>query len=417
MKKKTGLGMKLLTAAVTLGVLSYFVFQAVGYFNDPLSTTLAYAYQVELGVEATGYVVRTERVLPDDDGGLLRIQRAEGERVGSGGTVAAVYADQASLDRQAEIDALAVRLEQLRYAQESLDAGTVKKLDTQIEESILNYRRCVTADRLYDAENEASELRALVLKRDYTDGGGDLADQIQEVDAQLQSLRSQAVGSVRRITAPEAGLYSGEVDGFETVLTPETLEGMTPSQLGSLTAQMEAASHVGKLILGNAWYYGAVLTAADAAMLDNLPDGSLSLRFAKGADRDFPVVLDSIGPSENGRVVAVFRGNTYLQELTLLRQQRAEILYDAVEGVRIPKTALRAERAVQNEDGSLTTASQTGVYCVVGLRARFKPVDVLYTGENFVLVRATATDEELILRPGEEIIISAKGLYDRKVLQ
>lgn len=409
--------MKLLTAAVTLGVLSYFVFQAVGYFNDPLSTTLAYAYQVELGVEATGYVVRTERVLPDDDGGLLRIQRAEGERVGSGGTVAAVYADQASLDRQAEIDALAVRLEQLRYAQESLDAGTVKKLDTQIEESILNYRRCVTADRLYDAENEASELRALVLKRDYTDGGGDLADQIQEVDAQLQSLRSQAAGSVRRITAPEAGLYSGEVDGFETVLTPETLEGMTPSQLGSLTAQMEATSHVGKLILGNAWYYGAVLTAADAAMLDNLPDGSLSLRFAKGADRDFPVVLDSIGPSENGRVVAVFRGNTYLQELTLLRQQRAEILYDAVEGVRIPKTALRAERAVQNEDGSLTTASQTGVYCVVGLRARFKPVDVLYTGENFVLVRATATDEELILRPGEEIIISAKGLYDRKVLQ
>ena len=409
--------MKLLTAAVTLGVLSYFVFQAVGYFNDPLSTTLAYAYQVELGVEATGYVVRTERVLPDDDGGLLRIQRAEGERVGSGGTVAAVYADQASLDRQAEIDALAVRLEQLRYAQESLDAGTVKKLDTQIEESILNYRRCVTADRLYDAENEASALRALVLKRDYTDGGGDLADQIQEVDAQLQSLRSQAAGSVRRITAPEAGLYSGEVDGFETVLTPETLEGMTPSQLGSLTAQMEAASHVGKLILGNAWYYGAVLTAADAAMLDNLPDGSLSLRFAKGADRDFPVVLDSIGPSENGRVVAVFRGNTYLQELTLLRQQRAEILYDAVEGVRIPKTALRAERAVQNEDGSLTTASQTGVYCVVGLRARFKPVDVLYTGENFVLVRATATDEELILRPGEEIIISAKGLYDRKVLQ
>ena len=409
--------MKLLTAAVTLGVLSYFVFQAVGYFNDPLSTTLAYAYQVELGVEATGYVVRTERVLPDDDGGLLRIQRAEGERVGSGGTVAAVYADQASLDRQAEIDALAVRLEQLRYAQESLDAGTVKKLDTQIEESILNYRRCVTADRLYDAENEASELRALVLKRDYTDGGGDLADQIQEVDAQLQSLRSQAAGSVRRITAPEAGLYSGEVDGFATVLTPETWEGMTPSQLGSLTAQMEAASHVGKLILGNAWYYGAVLTAADAAMLDNLPDGSLSLRFAKGADRDFPVVLDSIGPSENGRVVAVFRGNTYLQELTLLRQQRAEILYDAVEGVRIPKTALRAERAVQNEDGSLTTASQTGVYCVVGLRARFKPVDVLYTGENFVLVRATATDEELILRPGEEIIISAKGLYDRKVLQ
>ena len=167
--------MKLLTAAVALGVLSYFVIQAVGYISDPFTTTLAYGYQVELGVETTGYVVRNERVLTGESGGLLRIQRAEGERVGAGGTVAAVYADQSSLDRQAEIETLTNRLEQLRYAQENLDSGTIKKLDSQIGESILNYRRCIAADRLYDAENEASELRALVMKRDYTDGGGDTA--------------------------------------------------------------------------------------------------------------------------------------------------------------------------------------------------------------------------------------------------
>ncbi len=410
--------MKLLTAAVALGVLSYFVFQAAGYINDPLTTTLAYGYQVELGVEATGYVVRTERVLTGDSGGLLRIQRAEGERVSAGGTVAAVYADQSSLDRQAEIETLANRLEQLRYAQENLDSGTVKKLDSQIGESILSYRRHITADRLYDAENEASELRALVMKRDYTDGGGDLPAQIQEVETQLQSLRSQAAGSVRRITAPEAGLYSGEVDGFETVLTPEMLDGMTPSQLGSLTAQTETGGHVGKLVLGDIWYYAAILTAGDAAMLDALPNGTLSLRFAKGVDRDLPVVLDSIGPAENGRVVTIFKGTSYLQELTLLRQQRAEILYDTAEGIRVPKTALRAERTVQNEDGGYTRTEETGVYCVVGMRARFKPVNVVYTGENFVLVQAVSgTENELLIRHGEKVIVSAKGLYDRKVLQ
>lgn len=418
MKEKQGLGIKLLSAALTLGVLSYFVVQALGYFNDPLSTTLAYAYQVELGVEATGYVVRREQVLTDEAGGLLRIQRAEGERVSAGGTVAAVYADQASLDRQSEIDALENRLEQLRYAQESLDSGTARKLDSQIGESILSYRRHLVADRLYDAEGEAAELRALVLKRDYTDGGGDLPAQIEEAEAELQSLRSQTAGSIRRITAPEAGLYSGEVDGFETVLTPEGLEGLMPSQLGGLTAQEGAPSQLGKLILGDEWYYAAVLTAGDAGMLDKLPDGSLSLRFAKGADRDLPVTLDSIGPSENGRVVVVFKSSSYLRELTLLRQQRAEILYDTAGGIRIPKAALRAERTVQQEDGSFTSTEETGIYCVVGMRARFKPVDVVYSGENFVLVQAASGAEgELLLRPGEEIIVSAKGLYDQKVLQ
>lgn len=418
MKIKQGLGIKLLTAAVALGVLSYFVIQAAGYISDPFTTTLAYGYQVELGVETTGYVVRTERVLTGESGGLLRIQRAEGERVSAGGTVAAVYADQSSLDRQAEIETLANRLEQLRYAQENLDSSTIKKLDSQIGESILNYRRCITADRLYDAEKEASELRALVMKRDYTDGGGDLPAQIQEVETQLQSLRSQAAGSVRRITAPEAGLYSGEVDGFEAVLTPETLEGITPTQLGGLTAQTDTGSHVGKLVLGNSWYFAAVLTAGDAAMLDELPANRLSLRFAKGVDRDLPVTLESVGPAENGRVVAVFKGTSYLRELTLLRQQRAEILYDTAGGIRVPKTALRAERTVQNEDGTYTRTEETGVYCIVGARARFKPVDVVYTGENFILVQAAAeTADELLIRHGEEIIVSAKGLYDRKVLQ
>ena len=54
MKIKQGLGIKLLTAAVALGVLSYFVIQAAGYISDPFTTTLAYGYQVELGVETTG---------------------------------------------------------------------------------------------------------------------------------------------------------------------------------------------------------------------------------------------------------------------------------------------------------------------------------------------------------------------------
>ena len=43
---------------------------------------------------------------------------------------------------------------------------------------------------------------------------------------------------------------------------------------------------------------------------------------------------------------------------------------------------------------------------------------MVYTGENFILVQAAAgTTNELLIRHGEEIIVSAKGLYDRKVLQ
>ena len=54
----------------------------------------------------------------------------------------------------------------------------------------------------------------------------------------------------------------------------------------------------------------------------------------------------------------------------------------------------------------------------MGTEARFKPVEVLYSGEGFVLLRGTAAADRqsLCLRPGDEVIISARDLYDGKVI-
>lgn len=419
-KKKRGtrsIGLGLLSALLFLVVLVYFGVQGWRYLDDPLVTTLAYPYQVEMTVELSGWVVRNEELLPDEGGGLLRVQRSEGERVSRGGVVAAVYADQASLDRQAEIDSLTSRLEQLHYAQNlAQEMETTQKLDSQISQSLLAYRRYLTADRFYDAGEEGNRLRALVTKRDYTgSGGGDLSAQIQEAEERIAALRSQATGSVRRITASKAGLYSGEVDGYETVLTPSMLEDLTPSALTGLTADASAVSQTGKLILGDTWYYAAVIPAETAAALEE--QSGLRLRFAKGVDRDLPVKLESVGPREQGQVVAVFRGDSYLRELTLLRQQRAQVVYGSSQGLRVPKEAIRALRTESDRDtGERTAEEATGIYCVVGLNARFKPVEVLYTGDHYVLVRASSEDTNLRLRSGDEIIVSARDLFDGKII-
>lgn len=432
--KNNSLGTKLWVLVITLAVLAYFGVQGYLYFTDPLSTTLAYTYQVEESISLSGYVVRMEQVLPDDTSGLLRLQRSEGERVSVGGTVATVYADQDSLDRQSEVDALTTRIEQLEYAQEAALSSEVSlKLDTQIMQSILNYRGSLAADRLVKAEEYGSQLRNLVLKRDYTySETEDLSDQIAELKAQRKSLQAQAAGSVRRITAPVAGLYSAVVDGFETVLTPESLTELTPSQLSGVKADGSVNFAVGKLILGDTWYYAASMSTADAENLEkelekkkeeqklsSIKNVSLTFRFVKSVERDLEVTLSSIGPEENGRCVVVFQGKTYLSLLTLLRQQSAQVIFRTMEGIRVPKEALRMVTSTEeNEDGTETATQTMGVYCIVGMEARFKPVEVVYSGDSFVLVRANvpADRENLRLRSGDEIIISANDLYDGKVI-
>ena len=417
--KNSSFATKCLLLAVTLGVLAYFGIQGLDYLSDPLTTTLAYNYQVEEGTDLSGYVVREERVLADDAGGLLRLQRSEGERVSAGGTVALVYADQTSLDRQQEIDELTGRIDQLQFAQEaSVGSEVLLKLDAQIMRSLLAYRSELAAGRLDNAEEHETELRSLVLKRDYTNSDSeDLSGQIAELQGRLKELKAQAASSVRRVTAPVSGLYSAVVDGYETVLTPDALADMTPSQLNTVKADETVASQTGKLILGDCWYYAVTMSAEQTEALRDA-GGSMTLRFAKGVEQDQTVTLYAVGPEEQGRVVVTFRGEYNLAQLTLLRRQSAQLIRRTVAGIRVPNEALRAANTKVDQEGNRTTTEGLGVYCVVGMEARFKPVEVVYSGDGFVLVRsAAASDQEsLRLRPGDEIIISAKDLYDGKVV-
>ena len=417
--KNSSFGTKCLLLAVTLGVLAYFGIQGLQYLGDPLTTTLAYNYQVEEGMDLSGYVVRREQVLADEASGLLRLQRSEGEKVGAGGTVALVYADQTSLDRQREIDELSGRIEQLQFAQEaSLGSEVSLKLDAQIMRSLLDYRAELAAGRLDNAEEHKTELKSLVLKRDYTySDTEDLSGQIAELQSQLKELKAQAASSVRAVKAPVSGVYSAVVDGYETVLTPGLLADMTPSQLNALQADETLTSQTGKLILGDSWYYAVTMSADQAKALRD-SGGTMTLRFAKGVEQDQTVTLYAVGPEEQGRVVVTFRGAYNMAQVTLLRRQSAQLIWRTVAGIRVPNEALRAANTKVDQEGNRTTVESLGVYCVVGMEARFKPVEVLYSGDGFVLVRSTAASdqESLRLRPGDEIIISAKDLYDGKVV-
>ena len=422
--KNNSLGTKLLMVAVTLALLAYFGFQTVRYFSNPLSSTLSYAYRVEETASLTGYMVREEAVLSGDSSGLVQLQREEGERVAVGGTVARVYANQEALDLQKEIESLNGRIEQLQYVQEAESGVEVaRKLDRQIRQNVLDYRAAVAGGRLNDAEKQGSQLKAQVLKYDYTvSDPEDVDTQLEELKAELKTLNAQSGASTKRITAPRSGLYSAVVDGYETVLRPEVLSSLMPSDLTALRPDATVASGVGKLVLGKEWYFVAAVPAETARQMEKLgkQGTTLTLRFAKGVGRDLTVSVDSVSPEENGRCAVVLRGDTYLAQLTMLRQQSAQIIYDVVEGIRVPKEALRVvTHETQLEDGSIRETTTTGVYTIVGLEARFKPVKVLYTGETYVLLEAASrSDQETLrLRPGDEVIISANDLFDGKVVR
>lgn len=400
------IGTKLLMAAVCVAVLAYFGLQGYRYLDAPYTTVLAYAYQEEESATVSGWVIREEQVLPDDTTGLLRLSRTEGEKVAKGGKLATVYADEASLQRQSDLDALQTRIDQLRYARDAaLSSEAGLKLDNQILRQILDFRSDVAADQLSDADSHISQLRSLVLKRDYTyTDSGDLDAALQDLESRLSALKSQSAATTRTVTAPVSGVWSAVTDGYESVLTPAVLDTLTPDTINRMEATGET-SQLGRLITGDTWYYAASMDAADAQRLT--VGKTVTLRFVKGSARDLQVKVRSISAEEGGRVVAVFSSRQYLSELTLLRRQSADVITDSIGGIRVPSNALRV-----TEDGA------AGVYCVVGMNARFKPVEVIYTDESgYALVKPLETESgKTVLRVGDEVLITARELYDGMIV-
>lgn len=402
--RKTSPLMKILPIAVLAAVLFYFAVQLYNYLSDPVSTTLVTEGQAEDTIALNGWLLRDEEVLPAQSGTLSR-ERQEGDRVGVGQVLATVYADDGALQTVSQIETLELQLQQLQFALTSyLDPDAALKLDTSITGDILTLRQTLTGGDYTAADSDIAQLKAAVLKRDhpYT-SQEEIETEIKAVEGQISSLKASLSGA-STVTAKAAGTYSAVCDGYETVLTTAFLEDVTPGKLARLQPAGTESS-MGKLIYGDTWYYVVSLPEKQAAQLKAL--GTVTLRFAKGFDQNLRMQVANVSAAENGQAAVTLSCRKYLAQTTLLRHQAADVILRTYEGLRVPSNALRV-----SEEGV------TGVYCLDGVTAAFRPVTVLYQGQGYALVRpADGAADTRTLRAGDEVIASAGALHDGKVIQ
>ena len=402
--RKTSPLMKILPIAVLAAVLFYFAVQLYNYLSDPVSTTLVTEGQAEDTIALNGWLLRDEEVLPAQSGTLSR-ERQEGDRVGVGQVLATVYADDGALQTVSQIETLELQLQQLQFALTSyLDPDAALKLDTSITGDILTLRQTLTGGDYTAADSDIAQLKAAVLKRDhpYT-SQEEIETEIKAVEGQISSLKASLSGAAT-VTAKAAGTYSAVCDGYETVLTTAFLEDVTPGKLARLQPAGTESS-MGKLIYGDTWYYVVSLPEEQAAQLKAL--GTVTLRFAKGFDQNLRMQVANVSAAENGHAAVTLSCRKYLAQTTLLRHQAADVILRTYEGLRVPSNALRV-----SEEGV------TGVYCLDGVTAAFRPVTVLYQGQGYALVRpADGAADTRTLRAGDEVIASAGALHDGKVIQ
>lgn len=423
--KQGTLNSKIVVLLLLAAVVIYLSVSAWRSFRDPFSTALTYSYTVDDSMEATGFLVRQEQVLTGT-GGVVEVLPQEGEKVSRGGTVALLYQDSSGLARKEELEQLELEKEQLEYAIARLDqgGGDSAQLSQQVLKAIVALRGCVASGDLTGLESQSLELKSLIYKREYAFGGtegenaADLQAALDSVNSQISTLSAQAAQSTQRVTASQSGVFSGYVDGYESLLTPEMLATITPGQLDQLSAQRPPADStaVGKLVTDSTWYFVCALDQEDAQRL--IEGRSVTIRFSRDWSGELDMTVERIGDAENGRSAVVFSADKFLSDTTLLRRQTVELVFDSTTGIRVPRQALRVDQqtVTDEETGAESQVSVPGVYALVGEQAEFKPVTVLYQGDSFVLVEPAQSNRKS-LRAGDVVIVASDQLYDGMVIQ
>lgn len=384
-------------------IVAYLGYHVSTLLRDPYTTTTAIEYEAGAGYYATGFVVRDETPIASEYD-ITTVTAAEGARVAANEVLATGYLTADAQARQTRIAQLHAQIEQLGYAgQYTTSVADQAALDTAIGEALTQMTKFLERRDMNSIQDGAAELKGMILRRESSDEDAALITrQLENAQQELTILQSAAEQDTAEITAPKAGYFSAVVDGYETVLTPERLDTLTVREYDELQPEDVGDAWAGKLITGDRWYFVTSIPAGELAGVE--AGDRVRVTFARDFYSEITMTVTRVGQNEAGFRLLVLSSREFMQSVTLLREQTADVVFIQYTGLRVPKDAVYVDES-----------GQPGVYILESARARWKPITILHdNGESYVVELDKTKTENLW--PGDEILVGAKNLYDGKVV-
>lgn len=362
-------------------------------FQD-YETENAVYYEVRDGSAFQGVYVRNESVITYSGSGAVRYCVDDGAKLGVGSIIAEVYSSEEQIDLRRRIAERENELSILRQVEnpgtsENAQPVNLAALINERFRDMVRLRESGDFTALADSKQELNVLMSTYEK--ITNPGVDYSDRIAALEEDIARLSSRLEDPVQTIPAGKSAYFVSYADGYEDVLTADTVGKLTPADLAAVTDDGTDAGKdphaIGKLIDGYQWYITGVF---DNTKLRLSVDDTAVMRL-NSVPRDMKVrVISLVSAGELGQTQGVFRCDQMSYDVVQHRTERVEILKKPVEGVRVPRSAIRfkdVEETVKLEDGTTYTETKSamGVYVLVGEKPEFRRIEIVYEDEGYYL--------------------------------
>ena len=404
--KKTRIDNVLMVIAIVL-IFVYIAYEAYSVTHIQLKTETAVVSTIYEKIDATALIIRDEHTIDNASSGVTVPALADGDKINVGGNVAMTFAsseDAASYAEYLEIQNKLKYYENLE-AQTLGQAASVETINNEIENKVDTYIRAISNKNADSVKAAGEGVNDALIRRQMIIGESvDLVSIIQELRQQSEQYAQTKPSSF--ITTDVSGVFSSYTDGYEGSFDYSHAEEMTAEEietaLSEVTSNDTGGAYLGKLVTTYAWYIECVV---DADAVKDLKNGSkVTIALKDSDDTVLGVQIVSGADVQPGqeKTALIMKCSNMDSKLATLRKENIEIRLKEYEGIKVPSSALHM------------VDDKKGVYALISSQVHFREAEVIYSADDFVLLKFDQ-DNPNGIRLYDKIITQGKELEDGKV--
>lgn len=388
---------------VFLCAFGYSINLALRFFKPNYKTETAYNYTVSDVVNSKAVFIRDENLMISSTPGYYSYLVKDGSAVSKKTAIATIYEKEEYLFVKESINELDNELQLLKNVQNKVKLGIN---NTEINRDINNFSLKVV-DCVEN--NNFSEIKELKNNFQYYLAGKMLnSNEYNSLDNRISILENKILDNQRLLPWIDNKVYSNDdcyfssfVDGYVNLLNYSQDIDFSVIQeiLDGKVRDVIYKNVIGKEIKNYRTFFIIPINETDVELFFN--QKNFKIDFGKDNLNNINCSLDRIVKNNENYYVVCY--TEFLNDFIVnTRVADISIKFKTYNGFKIKKDALRSYDNTE------------GVFIKTGNLISFKPIEVIYRGDNFVIAKNENSANSLRLH--DEIIIEGQDLYDGKLI-
>ncbi len=304
---------------------------------------------VENSINTNVIAVRDSVLYSAGYDGVFIPELEDGEKAGYGFRIASVYRESAYkyLDDLKDKGKKIIEAKEKRFENTKLFDADIKKIVNDIESRLIQLAQKTRFNSIHSILPLQEEINSLVKKKSLILGESGSTDvYIKSLEEDLKKLRQKVNLNKQDIISKDTGIISFFVDGYEELLSIDTIDKLTSSIINKIgyvpctyggENLIRSGEPFAKVIKGIEYYLVAVLNERDA--IEFKTGDTYTVRINDIQKETNAVVAFSYSV-EKGDHIIVFRVNRYMSDTINMRKMNADLLLSKYEGLIVLKRSL-----------------------------------------------------------------------------